>query len=78
MIVYTGPNCPACVALKRYLDGRGVAYQEVDVFTDAEAGARLNDLNISSIPVIEWPNGEIDPPGFQPDRVESQLRKWGG
>jgi glutaredoxin 3 len=29
--VYTKQNCPFCVRAKRLLDGKGVAYEEVDV-----------------------------------------------
>ena len=29
--VYTTPGCPDCAAVKRYLEHRGVAFQEKDV-----------------------------------------------
>ncbi len=29
--VYTKRNCPFCVRAKRLLDGKGVAYEEIDV-----------------------------------------------
>jgi len=29
--IYTSPFCPYCVRAKRLLDGKGVAYEEIDV-----------------------------------------------
>jgi glutaredoxin 3 len=34
--IYTTPWCPYCLAAKRLLDRKGVAYHEVDVSRDAE------------------------------------------
>jgi glutaredoxin 3 len=39
--VYTTRVCAYCVAAKRLLSARGVAYEEVDVTGDAEARAWL-------------------------------------
>ncbi|MBN2631258.1 MAG: glutaredoxin 3 [Rhodobacteraceae bacterium] len=32
--IYTTPSCPYCIAAKRLLDGKGVAYTEIDVSRD--------------------------------------------
>lgn len=32
--IYTTPTCPYCVAAKRLLDGKGVAFREIDVSRD--------------------------------------------
>lgn len=34
--IYTTPICGFCHAAKRLLDGKGVAYDEIDVMRDAE------------------------------------------
>ena len=31
IVVYTRPGCPDCAAVKRYLDKRGLKYEERDV-----------------------------------------------
>jgi glutaredoxin 3 len=41
VIVYTTRVCPYCVAAKRLLGQRGVAYKEVDVSNDNEKRAWL-------------------------------------
>jgi glutaredoxin 3 len=33
--IYTTPFCPYCVAAKRLLDRKGIAYEETDVSRDA-------------------------------------------
>ena len=32
--IYTTPTCPYCVAAKRLLDSKGVAFREIDVSRD--------------------------------------------
>ena len=33
VVIYTTPYCPYCVRAKKLLDGKGVAYEEIDVFS---------------------------------------------
>ena len=35
--IYTTPICPFCFRAKNLLDGRGVAYREIDVMRDPSA-----------------------------------------
>jgi glutaredoxin 3 len=39
--VYTTTSCPYCVSAKRLLQARGVAFEEIDVGSDAEARAEV-------------------------------------
>ena len=39
--VYTTPMCPYCVAAKRLLTERGIAYDEIDVAEDAALRAEI-------------------------------------
>lgn len=32
VVIYTSPFCPYCVRAKRLLDGKGVAYEEIDIY----------------------------------------------
>ena len=70
--VYSKPNCMQCSFAKKYLDDKGVKFEEIDVFEDAEALAMLRDKGFSQMPVVDV-NGEFHT-GFQPNvlaKVES-------
>jgi len=41
VIVYSGPGCPACGAVKSYLRKRGVHFREIDISRDSRAADRL-------------------------------------
>ena len=61
-----------CSFAKKYLDNKGVKFEEIDVFEDAEALAMLRDEGFSQMPVVDV-NGEFHT-GFQPNvlaKVES-------
>ncbi len=34
--IYTTPICPYCIRAKRLLDRKGVAYEEIDLWTDPD------------------------------------------
>jgi glutaredoxin 3 len=41
--IYTTPICPYCVRAKALLKKKGAAYEEIDVFMDADARAEMED-----------------------------------
>lgn len=49
--VYTTPTCRYCPLVKRYLDGKGIEYQTVDIEADREAAQMLWDKGYRSVPV---------------------------
>ena len=63
--IYSKPNCMACNFSKKYLDDKGVKFNEIDVFEDAEALAMLRDKGFSQMPVVSI-DGEFHT-GFQPN-----------
>ena len=63
--VYSKPNCVRCEMAKRYLQDKGVKFEEIDVFQDAEALAMLRDKGFSQMPVVSI-DGEFHT-GFQPN-----------
>ena len=63
--VYSKPNCVRCEMAKRYLQDKGVKFEEIDVFQDAEALAMLRDAGYSEMPVVDV-DGEFHT-GFQPN-----------
>ena len=65
IIVYSKPNCVRCEMAKRYLNDKGVPFEEVDVFGNAEALQMLRDEGYSEMPIVDI-NGEFHT-GFQPN-----------
>ena len=63
--IYSKPNCMSCNFAKKYLDDKGVKYEEINVFDDAEALAMLRDKGFSQMPVVSI-DGEFHT-GFQPN-----------
>ncbi len=55
----------ACNFSKKYLEGKGIPFEEIDVFQDAEALAMLRDAGYSEMPVVDV-DGEFHT-GFQPN-----------
>lgn len=41
VVIYTTPLCPYCARAKRLLDGKGVAYAEVDLWTEPGRRAEM-------------------------------------
>lgn len=63
--VYSKPNCVRCEMAKRYLEDKGIEFEEINVFEDKEALAMLRDKGFSQMPVVDV-NGEFHT-GFRPD-----------
>ena len=70
--VYSKPNCMACNFTKKYLNDKGVKFDEIDVFKDAEALAMLRDEGYSQMPVVVI-NGEFHT-GFQPNLLSKAVK----
>ena len=52
--IYSTPTCTYCIILKRYLDGKNIAYEEVDITQDEEAKQRMIDnTKQMTVPVVE-------------------------
>jgi glutaredoxin 3 len=43
--IYTTPICPYCVRAKSVLSKKGAAFEEIDVFMDADARAEMERLS---------------------------------
>jgi glutaredoxin-like YruB-family protein len=54
--VFTTPVCPYCVTLKRFLDEKGIQYQEINVLEDKAA----QDEMISKTDQVTVPVMDID------------------
>jgi glutaredoxin len=50
--VFWTPHCSSCMAVKQFLDDRGVAYRSVNVLEDTTAMTRLAALGVRTVPVV--------------------------
>lgn len=63
--IYSKPDCMQCSFTKRYLDDRGVKYEEIDVFKDKEGLAMLRDAGYTQMPVVDIDGDKHT--GFHPE-----------
>ena len=75
--LYTGDGCPNCRPAKQWLENRGVSFREVNVSEDDSAMEYLGQMNITSIPVLEFPSEEIPIIGFSHHMYDKEFRKRG-
>ena len=73
LTVYSQPNCQPCKATKRWLDRRGIIYQEVDVTTSPKDAEAIRALGFKEAPVVIVSSGdpELDLmwSGFDPNNL---------
>ena len=62
--IYTTPICPYCVRAKQLLAKKGVAFDEIDVFMDADKRAEMEEKSgrytVPQVFVDETPIGGCD------------------
>ncbi len=57
--VYSTPTCPYCVMAKKYLDSKGIPYEDIDVSRDREAAMEMiRKSGQRGVPVLDI-NGSI-------------------
>ncbi|RKY91748.1 NrdH-redoxin [candidate division KSB1 bacterium] len=52
VIVFTGPSCPWCTEVKRYLRRNRIRFREVDVSRDANGARDLARRGYKGVPVV--------------------------
>lgn len=67
--VYTSPTCQPCRAVKRWLDKRGIGYEEVDATVNVDDANAIRALGYSAAPVVIVNDGagDVHFGGFNPD-----------
>ena len=70
--IYSKPNCMPCNFTKKYLNDKGVKFEEIDVFEDKEALSMLRDKGFSQMPVVSI-EGEFHT-GFQPNLLAKAVK----
>lgn len=65
--IFSKPDCMQCEFAKRYLDDRGIKYEEIDVFKDDKALAMLRDAGYTQMPVVDIDGDKHT--GFRPEKL---------
>lgn len=58
--VYSKPNCSKCNMLKRWLEIKGIDYNEIDISESQEGMDKLVSSNRTSLPVVEIEDEFVD------------------
>lgn len=54
-ILYSAPGCPYCVALKHFLEEKGIDFELIDISKDLKAGQRIiEQTGQMGVPVLEY------------------------
>ncbi len=70
--VYSTPTCVYCVTLKKFLEEKGVEYEEIDVSADDVAAKEMVEKSGQmGVPVVEI-DGEVIV-GFDRDKISKKL-----
>lgn len=51
-ILYSKPNCPACIGTENFLEKYGIPYNKIDVTQDKSSYEKIRNLGYKSLPVI--------------------------
>lgn len=77
--IYTTAWCPDCRAAKKYLTGKGLPFEEVDIEEDpaaAETVMKLND-GMKKVPTLDIEGTIVSGDRFDPARFEKDLKAAG-
>ena len=72
--VYSTKTCPWCTKVKEYLDGKGVAFENVDVQANRESAMEMvRKTGQMGVPVTQI--GERFIVGYNPEAIDAELAK---
>lgn len=58
--IYSKPDCSKCNMLKRWLEIKGIDYNEIDISKNQEGMDKLVSSNRTSLPVVEIEDEFVD------------------
>ncbi len=71
--IYSTPTCTYCVILKKYLDEKGVEYEDIDVSQDEEEQKKMIEkTGQMGVPVVEIGDEIII--GFDRKKIDELLK----
>lgn len=65
--IYTKPNCVDCQRTKLAFAEAGIEYEEIDLFTNRDALAKIKELGFRNAPVIITDTDSWS--GYRPDKI---------
>jgi glutaredoxin len=79
IVVYTTPWCRDCKAAKRFLEERGISYEEIDIERTPEAAEIVMKLNdgMRKVPTLDVEGTIVSGDNFDTARFEKDLRSAG-
>ncbi len=79
IVIYTTSWCPDCRAAKRFLDEKGIAYEEVDIEKNPDAASRVMELNngMKIVPTLDIEGKVVIGDKFNPAKFEAELKEAG-
>ncbi|ABK60616.1 MULTISPECIES: glutaredoxin domain-containing protein [Clostridium] len=70
--VYSIPDCPWCVKVKKYLNSKNIEFEDINVQENVDGREEMISLtNQSSVPVINVDGNVII--GFEKEKLDSLL-----
>ncbi len=70
--VYSIPDCPWCVKVKKYLNSKNIEFEDINVQENVDGREEMISLtNQSSVPVINIDGNVII--GFEKEKLDSLL-----
>jgi len=79
LTIYTQPHCQPCKATKRWLDRRGITYQEVDITTSPDDAEAIRSLGFKEAPVVIVSTGDTETElmwsGFDPNNLTKYVQR---
>jgi len=79
IVIYTTSWCPDCRAAKKFLQAKGLPYEEIDIGKSPEAAAVVMKLNdgMKKVPTLDIEGTIVSGDQFDPSRFEKDLRDAG-
>ena len=79
IVIYTTPWCADCRAAKKFLQAKGLAYEEIDIEKSPEAAGIVMKLNdgMRKVPTLDIEGTIVSGDRFDPARFEKDLREAG-
>jgi len=79
IIAYTTTWCPDCRAAKKFLTGKGISFEEVDIEQSPEAAEIVMGLNkgMKIVPTLDIEGSIVLGDKFNPEKFEEDLKNAG-
>jgi len=79
IVIYTASWCPDCRAAKKFLQAKGLPYEEIDIEKNPDAAGIVMKLNngMKTVPTLDIEGTIVSGDKFNPSRFEKDLRDAG-